>query len=157
MVTSGLPLRDLGPSSHAGHLPSTEDTLSAAEPAQTPVSIPIISPNDADPQTHPNAPNPTPHHTLLNLYLSHTFSTWNSRSFEFGAVLFLAHIFPTTLLPLSIYALIRSASAIVLGPTVGRVIDQRGRLGVVRFSIGEFTAARNCLPDEAIRIDVVDR
>ena len=69
------------------------------------------------------------------LYVSHFLSTWNSRSFEFGAVLFLASIFPRTLLPLSIYALVRSSSAIVLGPAIGSTIDRSGRLGVVRGSI----------------------
>ncbi|KAH8686274.1 iron transporter [Ilyonectria robusta] len=41
------------------------------------------------------------------LYLSHFLSTWNSRVFEFGAVLYLATIFPGTLLPMSVYALTR--------------------------------------------------
>lgn len=71
------------------------------------------------------------------LYLSHLLSTWNSRSFEFGAVLFLSAIFPGTLLWLSIYALIRSASAIVLAPAIGRMIDTRDRLKMVRLSISE--------------------
>lgn len=71
------------------------------------------------------------------LYISHFLSTWNSRAFEFGAVLFLASIFPHTLLPLSIYALVRSAAAIIFGPTVGRAIDRRNRLQIVRFSIGK--------------------
>ena len=71
------------------------------------------------------------------LYISHFLSTWNSRSFEFGAVLFLAAIFPLTLLPLSIYALVRSASAILFGPLIGHTIDRRSRLPVVRFSIGK--------------------
>ncbi len=71
------------------------------------------------------------------LYISHFLSTWNSRSFEFGAVLFLASIFPMTLLPLSIYALVRAASAIILAPLIGRTIDRRSRLPVVRFSIGK--------------------
>lgn len=70
------------------------------------------------------------------LYVSHFLSTWNSRSFEFGAVLFLAFIFPRTLLPMSIYALISTASAIIFGPAIGRVIDRRGRLLTVRYSIG---------------------
>lgn len=71
------------------------------------------------------------------LYTSHFLSTWNSRSFEMGAVLFLADIFPMTLLPLSIYALVRSASAILFSPTIGHTIDTRRRLPVVRFSIGK--------------------
>lgn len=71
------------------------------------------------------------------LYISHFLSTWNSRSFEFAAVLFLAAIFPGTLLFLSIYALVRSASAIAFAPLLGRTIDTKNRLQVVRFSISE--------------------
>lgn len=71
------------------------------------------------------------------LYVSHFLSTWNSRVFEFGAVLYLAAIFPDTLLPMSIYAFTRGAVAILLSPVVGRYIDTGNRLQVVRFSIGE--------------------
>ena len=69
------------------------------------------------------------------LYVSHFLSTWNSRVFEFGAVLFLARIFPGTLLPSSIYALVRAASAICFAPLVGRYVDQGDRLKVARLSI----------------------
>ena len=69
------------------------------------------------------------------LYVSHFLSTWNFRGFEFGAVLFLATIFPGTLLPLSVYALFRAASAIVFAPAIGRYIDNGKRLQVVRASI----------------------
>ena len=71
------------------------------------------------------------------LYVSHFLSTWNVRGFEFGAVLFLATIFPGTLLPMSVYAFIRAASAIVFSPMVGRYIDRENRLQVVRTSIGK--------------------
>lgn len=71
------------------------------------------------------------------LYVSHFLSTWNVRGFEFGAVLFLATIFPGTLLPMSVYALVRAASAILLSPVVGRYIDSGGRLQVIRVSIGK--------------------
>ena len=50
------------------------------------------------------------------LYVSHFLSAWNSRGFEFGAILFLATIYPGTLLPMSVYALVRAASAIILAP-----------------------------------------
>ena len=70
------------------------------------------------------------------LYISHFLSTWNSRVFEFGAILFIASIFPGTLLPPSLYALVRSASAIFFSPAVGRYIDRGNRLSVVRVSIG---------------------
>lgn len=70
------------------------------------------------------------------LYISHFLSTWNSRVFEFGAVLYLASIFPGTLLPMSVYALTRGASAILLSPAIGQYIDVGNRLHVVRLSIG---------------------
>lgn len=76
------------------------------------------------------------------LYVSHFLSTWNVRGFEFGAVLFLAVIFPGTLLPMSVYTLIRAASVIVLSPIVGRHIDNGDRLQVIRVSIGKSFRSR---------------
>lgn len=70
-----------------------------------------------------------------SLYVSHFLSMWNSRGFEFGAVLFLASIFPGTLLPMSVYALVRSFAAIVFSPKIGAYIDTAHRLHVVRLSI----------------------
>lgn len=70
-----------------------------------------------------------------NLYISHFLSMWNSRGFEFGAVLFLASIYPGTLLPLSIYALVRALAAILFSPKIGTYIDKAHRLHVVRLSI----------------------
>ena len=69
------------------------------------------------------------------LFCSHFLSTWNSRVFEFGAVLFLADIFPDTLRPVSVYTLIRALSAICFSPVVGGYIDRRNRLSLVRESI----------------------
>jgi iron-regulated transporter 1 len=71
------------------------------------------------------------------LYTSHFLSTWNTRVFEFGAVLYLASIFPGTFLPMSVYALTRGTSAILFSPAVGRYIDTGNRLQVVRLSIGK--------------------
>jgi hypothetical protein len=51
-------------------------------------------------------------------------------------VLFLTSIYPDTLLYLSVYAMLRSASAIVGASAVGSAIDSRGRKEVVRTSIG---------------------
>ncbi len=70
------------------------------------------------------------------LYVSHFLSTWNSRVFEFGAVLYLAKVFPGTLLPMSVYALTRGLSAIVFASAVGQYVDTGNRLQVVRVSIG---------------------
>ncbi|KAL1896635.1 hypothetical protein Cpir12675_002731 [Ceratocystis pirilliformis] len=69
------------------------------------------------------------------LYISHFLSTWNSRLFEFGAVLFLAAVYPGTLLPLSLYALARGIAATLLSPSLGLVIDTYDRFRVVRASI----------------------
>lgn len=69
------------------------------------------------------------------LYVSHLLSTWNFRGFEFGTILFLATIYQGTLLPMSIYALVRAASAVLLAPAIGRYIDNGERLKVIRSSI----------------------
>ena len=73
--------------------------------------------------------------TIKRLYISHFLSYWNSRVFEFGSVLFLASIFPGTILPLSVYALARGIAAVLFSPAVGRYIDVGERLRVVRLSI----------------------
>ncbi|KAB8077708.1 Ferroporti-1 [Aspergillus leporis] len=72
---------------------------------------------------------------LIRLYISHSLSAWNSRMFEFGAVLFLASIYPGTLLYASIYALIRSLSVILLSSWLGSVVDRSNRLKAIRQSI----------------------
>lgn len=69
------------------------------------------------------------------LYLSHFLSTWNSRTFEFGTVLFLATIFPGTLFYASIYALLRAGSATLFSARVGRYIDGTDRLISMRRAI----------------------
>jgi len=69
------------------------------------------------------------------LFISHFLSTWNSRLFEMGAVLFVAAIFPGTLLPMSVYALTRSGATVMLSPALGSWIDKGNRLNVVRVSI----------------------
>ncbi|KAL6694669.1 Ferroporti-1 [Trichoderma pleuroticola] len=83
---------------------------------------------------HP-AHDHVPASVTRRLYVSHFLSTWNSRVFEFGAVLYLAAVFPGTLLPMSLYALVRGLSAIVFAPAVGWYIDTGNRLQVVRVSI----------------------
>ncbi|KAH8704371.1 Ferroporti-1 [Phaeosphaeriaceae sp. PMI808] len=72
---------------------------------------------------------------VYRLYVSHTLSTWNARSFEFGAVIFLAAIFPGTLFYASCYALFRSAAAAVLGSWIGDLVDRKDRLDIARQSI----------------------
>ncbi|KAK6811614.1 hypothetical protein RU639_012506 [Aspergillus parasiticus] len=95
---------------------------------------------------HPIASTP-PRRLVRHLYISHFLSTWNSRVFEFGAVLYLASIYPGTLLPMSVYALSRGVAAILLAPAVGHYIDTGNRLLVVRVSIvlQRIVVAASCL------------
>lgn len=74
-------------------------------------------------------------HICRRLYASHALSTWNSRVFEFGAFLFLAKIYSHTLLPASVYALARAASAALFSPWLGSYIDRTDRLKAVKISI----------------------
>lgn len=98
--------------------------------------------NEDDDGDRPSNNNKKAHSTKLSsptistyLYVSHFLSTWNSRVLEFGAVLFLAEMVPGTFLPLSLYALFRSLSAIIFSSKLGSYIDTNNRLKVVRHSI----------------------
>lgn len=143
------PLKPVSPHEHPSAPPSPlpptsagpTDSYPAAQPPEATVQdvrVPAAA-ETADPTQHgeEQANRCIPKAVTRRLYISHFFSTWNSRAFQFGAVLFLASIFPTTLLPLSIYALVCSSSAIIFAPLIGRTIDRRSRLPVVRFSIGK--------------------
>jgi hypothetical protein len=88
-------------------------------------------------QYQPDEGDEVPARLTNHIYVSHFLSTWNSRVFEFGAVLYLATIFPGTLLPMSVYALTRGLSAVLFAPAVGQYIDTSDRLQVVRLSIGD--------------------
>jgi Ferroportin1 (FPN1). len=97
-----------------------------------------LLPTSADDASQPrdDLPAPEARSVLTRLYISHTLSAWNSRMFEFGAVLFLASIFPGTLLYASIYALVRAFSTVVLSSWLGAQVDRSDRLVAVRYSIG---------------------
>lgn len=95
----------------------------------------ILQMQQADEAAPPRLPDAEHKHTCRRLYTSHVLSTWNSRLFEFGAFLFLANIYPNTLLPASVYALARAASAALLSPWLGSYIDRADRLKAVRLSI----------------------
>ncbi|KAF4556927.1 Hypothetical protein D9617_1g088090 [Elsinoe fawcettii] len=75
------------------------------------------------------------HSVKRRLYVSHTLAAWNSRMFEFGAVLFLSTIYPQTLMPASVYALARSLAAVLCSSLVGKLVDTKSRIVVVRSSI----------------------
>ncbi|KAG8158100.1 hypothetical protein KVR01_011861 [Diaporthe batatas] len=88
--------------------------------------------DDNDPAVTPSS---VPRSLGLRLYVSHFLSTWNSRVFEFGAALFLTSIFPGTLLPVSVYSLVRNAGCIVFAQPVGSWINRGNRLSLIRASI----------------------
>ncbi|KAF2673981.1 hypothetical protein BT63DRAFT_452038 [Microthyrium microscopicum] len=73
--------------------------------------------------------------TTRRLYVSHFLSVWNSRAFEFGAILFIISITPGTLFYSSVYALVRAFAATVLSSKIGSYIDHSNRLVVIRASI----------------------
>lgn len=98
-----------------------------------------------------NSNNKVPTNIARRLYISHFLSTWNSRVFEFGSTLYLAAIFPHTLLPLSVYALVRGVAAIFLSPAVGQYIDRADRLQCVRVSIGEL----GCFGYECFEVEIM--
>jgi hypothetical protein len=85
------------------------------------------------------------HHVRNKLYISHFLSTWNSRLFEFGAVLFISTIFPGTLFPASIYALTRSASVVVFSTAIGHLIDRSERIFLIRLSISKLFSLVNII------------
>lgn len=98
--------------------------------------------NDGDDeQAGDDEPNVTrlgtsvPKSIALRLYTSHFLSTWNSRLFEFGAALFLTSVFPGTLLPVSVYSLVRNAGYIMFAQPLGNWINEGNRLNIIRTSI----------------------
>jgi iron-regulated transporter 1 len=105
-------------------LPSPPQSPTAAQAAQSDTST-ALPPEQAK---HTSS-------ILWKLYVSHTLSTWNARTFEFGAVIFLAAIFPNTLFYASTYALFRSLAAFLLSTKIGQVVDSQERLWVVRQTI----------------------
>jgi solute carrier family 40 (iron-regulated transporter), member 1 len=108
-----------------------EDTTS---PSQTDALLKLAQPQATDEHVNTILIAPS---IIRRLYISHFLSTWNARVFEFGAVLYLARVFPHTLLPMSAYAFARGLAAIIFAPAVGQYIDKGNRLQVVRISIGK--------------------
>lgn len=96
-----------------------------------------LLPSQNPPRKESNVPILGARSVLIRLYISHSLSAWTSRMFEFGAVLFLASIFPGTLLYASIYALVRSLAAVALSSWIGVKVDESDRLVALRHSIGK--------------------
>ena len=122
-------------------LPHPRTMTHSSSTAHEPEEAPLLAGTDDNGSQNSNSPEVSSG-IKQRLYVSHFLSTWNSRVFEFGAVLYLANVFPNTLLPMSTYALTRSAVAILLSPAIGQYIDTGNRLQVVRLSIGNLTVQK---------------
>ncbi|GAP93437.1 hypothetical protein SAMD00023353_12200080 [Rosellinia necatrix] len=109
--------------------------MEVANPTSTPLEMNTTNAGATGFVSESTVANAVQRHLELRLYLSHFLSTWNSRAFEFAATLFLAAVYPNTLLQVSVYALVRSAAAIVFSRALGLLIDRGDRLAVVRLSI----------------------
>lgn len=113
-----------------------EQAAPQPEAVSTPTSaLEVMEEAQEELSPSPDTSSPFPTALATRLYISHFLSTWNSRVFEFSAVLFLAAIFPDTLLPMSVYAVVRGVAAMVFAEAVGACIDRGDRLAVVRASI----------------------
>ncbi|OTB03082.1 hypothetical protein M426DRAFT_322111 [Hypoxylon sp. CI-4A] len=59
----------------------------------------------------------------LNLYVSHAFSTWNARGYEFAAILFTAAAYPNTLVAAALRMIIVYFAMILFSSSVGRWVQ----------------------------------
>ncbi|KAL7415375.1 hypothetical protein BDY24DRAFT_439796 [Mrakia frigida] len=79
---------------------------------------------------------PIPKWPFLCLILQHLSSTWSERSYSFASYLYLIILFPTTLIPASLLGIVVTGAGLVGSGWVGGLIDERERLGFVRWGIG---------------------
>ncbi|KAI0829965.1 Ferroporti-1 [Hypoxylon sp. FL0890] len=59
----------------------------------------------------------------LNLYVSHAFSTWNARGYEFAAILFTAAAYPDTLVAAALRMIIVYFAMILFSSSVGHWVE----------------------------------
>ncbi|KAI0098750.1 Ferroportin1-domain-containing protein [Nemania sp. FL0031] len=60
----------------------------------------------------------------FNLYLSHAFSTWNARGYEFAAILFTAAAYPDTLVAAALRMIVVYLAMIVFSSSVGHWVER---------------------------------
>lgn len=132
---SGITAEDQAGSKSSSNIPTLIRHEARAPDESLRKNTPTLTPRPTDIQELSSGPHSLSKKTIILLFISHFLSTWNSRLFEMGAVFFIAAIFPGTLLPMSVYALVRNGAAVMLSPAIGRWIDRSDRLRVVRISI----------------------
>ncbi|KAH8924579.1 hypothetical protein BT69DRAFT_1280461 [Atractiella rhizophila] len=69
---------------------------------------------------------------LWCLAAQHFSSTWGDRCSEFAFYLFLIVLFPSTLLPASLYGFFTTSCGVIFSPSVGGLVDRYPRLNLVR-------------------------
>ena len=75
---------------------------------------------EPDEQSEKSTPNGLTVRQRVLLYSSHTLSMWNSRSYEFAAVLFTTSAYPHTLTVVSLRGLSANFASLLFSPAVGR-------------------------------------
>ncbi|KAI1398751.1 Ferroporti-1 [Hypoxylon fuscum] len=70
-----------------------------------------------------DAPSGLARSQALNLYVSHAFSTWNARGYEFAAILFTAAAYPDTLVAAALRMIIVYFAMILFSGSVGRWVE----------------------------------
>ncbi|KAJ3034805.1 hypothetical protein HDV00_004628 [Rhizophlyctis rosea] len=94
------------------------------EPMDSTESLTIEEPTDTPPEL---SPSEFEKHTGYVLCGSYFFTTWNVRADEWATAVFLSYIFPTSLLPVSLYTLSVTLSAILFSSAVGGTVDRYPR------------------------------
>lgn len=82
------------------------------------------------------------------LYICHALSTWNARSYEFAAILFVAAAYPEGMRAASLSGISTSLAAIAFGSAIGHWIDRgtsRLRTLVTTIIVNRLTIVSSCL------------
>jgi len=70
-----------------------------------------------------------------SLYAAHTLSTWGDNMWWFAGGCYMLELLPTSLRLTATYGLVISASVIVFGASIGRLVDTMGRISAARLSL----------------------
>ncbi len=147
----GANVSDLFPDWHpadASRHQNQADISRGTDPTETTLTCPCPTPFfPITPVTHPIPP---PSFTLYqSLFMSHFLSAWGDRLWEFGLILFLATIYPDTLLYVGLVGFAENLACILLAIRVGHAIDRWPRLYTMRcallFQNGSIIVGSICL------------
>ncbi|KMZ75506.1 hypothetical protein ZOSMA_114G01040 [Zostera marina] len=66
------------------------------------------------------------------MYVGHFLARWGARMWEFSVGLYMINIWPDSLLFAAVYGVVESASTVIFGPIVGKLVDRLTYLQVLR-------------------------